>query len=83
MFDDPKETSIPDTILPVGNFLLLQTDLLSQLRLASGGASSSLWVTLQVKDGLLWKADQIFVPGNVYISWGSVMTKHLTHILVA
>lgn len=29
MYEDPKDLSVPDTILPAGNFLLLQTDLLS------------------------------------------------------
>lgn len=35
MFEDPEDLPKPDTILPARNFLLLQTDLVSQLKQAS------------------------------------------------
>lgn len=35
MFDNPRYLSVPDTILPASNFLLLQMDLLSLIKEAS------------------------------------------------
>lgn len=68
MSDYRKETLVPDTILPEGNFLLLQTDFLLQLRQASQGTPSPPGVTPQTKDRLLWRRDQIFFPGNVQVA---------------
>lgn len=68
MFSESVESTLPDTILPSGSFLLLQEDLLSQIKQASMGSSLSPETTLQAKDGLLWYNDKIFVPENLRVS---------------
>lgn len=68
MYDDPKELLVPGTILPAGNFLLLQSDFLSQIRQASVGIPVPPGITLVPKEGLLWRGDQIFVPENVRVN---------------
>lgn len=46
MYDNPKDLSVPDTILPTGIFLLLQTDLLSQIKEASTDSSKPPGIAL-------------------------------------
>lgn len=65
MLDNPREPPVSHTILSEGNFLLLQTDLLSWIKQASAGAPSPPGVTLTLREGLLWNKDKAFVPENV------------------
>lgn len=50
-----------------GNFLLLQTDLLSQIKQASVDIPRPHGITLVPKEGLLWQEDKIFVPNSLFI----------------
>lgn len=59
---------MPDTILSAGNFLLLQTDLLSQIKQASVGVPCLPGITLVPREGLLWWKDKVFVPDNVRVA---------------
>lgn len=68
MFDDPREPPVSDTILSEGNFLLLQTDLLSRMKQALEGAPSPPGVTLMLREELLRKKDKVFVPENVRLT---------------
>lgn len=77
MYDDPKELSILHTILPAGSFLLLQTDLLSQIKQVSMGVSSPPGVTLVVRDELLWQESQIFVPEEIRVKVLRLFHDHL------
>lgn len=77
MYDDPKEPSIPDTILSAGNFLVLQMDLLTQIKQASVGVSCSSGITLVPKERLLWWEDQIFLPENVEVTVLKLLNDHL------
>lgn len=76
MYYDPKEPSVPDTILSAGNFLLLQMDLLSQIKQALAGISCPPGIILVSKEGLLWREDQIFVPENVQVTVLKLLHDH-------
>ena len=65
MFDSPKETSVPDTILSEKNFLLFFTNLKARLEQASAHIPGPPGIPLVHKNGLLWVKDKIFVPEEV------------------
>lgn len=76
MHDNPKDLSTPETILPANNFLLLQTDLLSQIKEASSESARPTGITLINRDGLFWKGSQIFVPEEVRVKVLTLIHDH-------
>ena len=68
MYGDSEISTPPDTILSFKNFLLLQEDLLSQIKQASSSFPPLPSSDLQLKDGLLWHQDRIFVPEGVRVT---------------
>lgn len=60
MFLDSEETQPPDTILPSGNFLLLQVDLITRIKRASVGMSP--YPETNLSEGLFWHKDKVVVP---------------------
>ena len=68
MFHDSIQLSEPDTILPAKNFLLLQSDLMSQIKTDVAEHSPSPDLSLQFKDGLYYHREQIFVPEQLRVS---------------
>lgn len=76
MFDDLKEPPVPDTILSEGNFLLLQNNLLTQIKQASADVPSPPGVMLTFREELLWNEDKVFVPKNVRITILGVCHNH-------
>lgn len=67
MYGDSENYAPPNTILSSGNVLLLQGDLLSKIKPVPIEIPFS-GMTLQVKGGLLWYEDKIFVPENLRVS---------------
>lgn len=76
MHDNPKDLSTPGTILPANSFLLLQTDLLSQIKEASSESARPPGITLVNRDGLFWKGSQIFVPEDVRVRVLTLLHDH-------
>lgn len=79
MYVCPKYLSVADTILSTGNLLLLQTDLLSQIKQASTNIRmlhSPSGMTLTPRDGLLWRENKIFVPESAQVGVLSVLHDH-------
>lgn len=68
MFSDPKTTASSDTILPAGNFLLVQEDLLARLKQASINVPPFLETKLLARDVLLWHNDKIFIPKSLWVT---------------
>lgn len=68
MFSESEVSSPPDTILPSGNFLMLQADLMSQIRQASLFGAPPPGTTLQARYSLLWYKDKNVVPEDLRVA---------------
>lgn len=68
MFPDSGRPVHPDTILPSGNFLLLQEDLLSRIKQASANWTPSSGEEVRTQDGLFWHKGKIVVPEDLRVA---------------
>lgn len=62
MFPESAPPSEPDTILPAKNFLLLQADVMSQIKEAFANHPPPLYSHIQRKDELFFRKEQVFFP---------------------
>lgn len=76
MFNKSEESPPPDTIWSSGNFLMLQEDLLSQIKPVSVGIPSPPETTLQVRDGLLGYKSKILIPEDLRVSTMGLCIDH-------